>query len=646
MRRVLRRAISVRTLVAALVAALAVGVGSASGATPRYQHLDPGGPARYAERVPVNVVFVGYERAQVDARRFLAGLPRSYQPVVRSRLWYGDTERLGISYTYDYDLKYAGASYERRFFQTLARLATPAPLTALQQQYNDQDSNVLEVTDNHLIDAPTVERWLAKHPPAGVDTRHNTIFFVNWYGQPNFKFHVYTKTDEPDPDTDFNFGAELDSRKLIAWGGTTPDDEETGLGELRRVWFYDLSAGPESWTDNWNVDEPDLDGDGVVDYRMPPIWEYRQGGFRAPSALAGDLAKVTRYVGINLLLTTSPLYPPDLTPPALPHTINIDSNTYEGWPGVDASRRYITPRLALDEVSELQPMTRFSYDNQDLPFTGKALQCYVQWLEGVPCHPELDYPAFANLFLFNALNLERTQDDAGRVDYELPNFNYATTDELSPPLLGFADDNYRTGTQSFVFNFVSPPIVEAGYGLTTTIIHEDGHHLAMSHPHDGYDSETGVDYGPAGPFYFAWSGDQSNTMMSYIDLNWDFSQFDRDNMNRFMAAAFTRNANRIAADILADPDAAVARDELAAADRLLGAAKAAFARHRYLQAAFLANKAYDLVRRGARQAGVPVVGSTEGWQVDEPANGAATTAKLADEATVDHIGPDSHRLRR
>ena len=61
----------------------------------------------------------------------------------------------------------------------------------------------------------------------------------------------------------------------------------------------------------------------------------------------------------------------------------------------------------------------------------------------IPCYPDLDYPADANLFLFNALNLERTQDDAGRVDYELPNFNYATTDENSSGLLGFADDNYR-----------------------------------------------------------------------------------------------------------------------------------------------------------------------------------------------------------
>ena len=257
--------------------------------------------------------------------------------MVRSRLNYGVTERLGISYTYDYDVTYASSGYERKFFSTLSRLAEPAPLTEFQQAYNDQENNVLEVAENHHIDAPTVERWLADHPPAGVDTRQNTIFFVNWYGRPDFKFHVYTKTDEPDPDTGYNFGVERETRKLIAWGGTTPDDEENGLGKLRRVWFYDLSAGPESWTDNWNVDDPDVDGDDVPDYRMPPIWEYTRGGFRAPSALSGDLGKVARYVGINLLFTSSPLYPPYLTPPDLPHSVNIDSNTYEGIPGVDAS---------------------------------------------------------------------------------------------------------------------------------------------------------------------------------------------------------------------------------------------------------------------------------------------------------------------
>jgi hypothetical protein len=63
---------------------------------------------------------------------------------------------------------------------------------------------------------------------------------------------------------------------MIAWGGRSS-----------RIWFYDLSAGPESSTNNWIVD------DDQTEYHMPPVWEYRAGGYRAPSVLT-DLARVAR----------------------------------------------------------------------------------------------------------------------------------------------------------------------------------------------------------------------------------------------------------------------------------------------------------------------------------------------------------------
>jgi hypothetical protein len=197
------------------------------------------------------------------------GRPRPVQ-LNRNRLFYGVTEPLGIRYTYDYEVTYAGAGYERKFFSTLSRLARPRPLDRAPAAVQRPGPQRSRCDQQPHIDAPTVERWLALHPPAGVDTRQDTIFFVNWYGRPDFKFHVYTKTDEPDPDTGFNFGVEAESRKLIAWGGTTPDDEEN------------VSAGPESWTDNWNVDDADVDGDGVADYRMPPIWDTPRAAFGRP----------------------------------------------------------------------------------------------------------------------------------------------------------------------------------------------------------------------------------------------------------------------------------------------------------------------------------------------------------------------------
>ena len=270
-----------------------------------------------------------------------------------------------------------------------------------------------------------MEKWLAFNPPYGVDTRENTVFLINWYDRPDFQFHVFTKTDEPEPDTGYNFGLERESRKLVAWGGTAAADEESGLGATRRVWFHDLSAGPEAFAGTNDVDNPDLDGDDVPDYRLPPIWEYTAGGYRAPEALSGDLAKLTRYVALDLLMTTSPLYPVELPTSEPPTSINLDSNTYEGWEGVDASAAYIKPALLQSELSELLLGRKLSYDEQDLPLIDLALTCYTGWLEGVPCFPEIPLPADANLYLQNTKELARTQDDQGAVDYEMGLFNYA-----------------------------------------------------------------------------------------------------------------------------------------------------------------------------------------------------------------------------
>jgi hypothetical protein len=158
----------------------------------------------------------------------------------------------------------------------------------------------------------------------------------------------------------------------------------------------------------------------------------------------------------------------------------------------------------------------------------------------------------------------------GGADYEIPTLCYNLQDDRFIPLLGLADDNWADGTQAFIYNLDSPAIRELGYGLTTTIIHEAGHHLGMSHPHDGWDSELGIDYYPAGDLYFTSSGDECNSIMGYIDLNWDFSQFDHDNMNRYLTATYINEANAILTGILKSPRANKATRQCAAADRQAG----------------------------------------------------------------------------
>jgi hypothetical protein len=672
----------------------AAGFGQQAGG---FQNLEPGERADLEEEVPVNFVFVGYDPDDVGSERFLARLPKEYKPIVRSRYAYNESVEkslLGLDYTYDYNLRYVGADYEKRFFRFLSNEAERAPLTDFQKLYNGnsrrfcnppdgepqpcQEEGVRDIRKNYRISAPAVEEWLAANAPGGVDTERNTVYFINWWGdgekpREGFKHHVYTKTNEPDPDTGFNFGREADSRKLIAWGGTTAEDEENGEGETSRIWFHDLSAGPHSFTDNWNVDDPDLTGDRQEDYRMPPVWEYfTEGGYRSASRLGGDLSKISRYVAIDLFFTSSPLYPPQFTPRLLPEEINLDVNTVEGIPATDSSERYQSEGLVLDEVDEVHRLP-YTIDQQDIAYAGKARSCYVRWLREVPCYPEEypGYPGAANLFLYGADNLGTLLDDEEEErQYEAVLLNWAVEDgedgETSPPVLGFADENYRNGTQSFVFNFVSPDIAQT-YGLSTTEIHEYGHHLNLSHPFDGFDYEKETEFGWEGAYYFTGVGNENNSMMSYIDLNWDFSQFDRDNTDRFQAAGYINNANALAEQIQTADNPSAAADELAAADRAYGRAKRALEAHDYAGTFDNARTAYEETLKGAEEAGLDVKAG-EGGRTAEPGLRAASripgryidrpepvvrdqplqrqAAKDIEVQEAQDFSPTAHRLRR
>lgn len=599
-------------------------VQAANPAPPDLTTLEPGAFRDIEQDLTINVVFVGYEIGvgdrDIDEAAFLAELPATYRPINRFPSDYKGNEFLGLTFNYDYNLVYADAAFEDAFFGYLTSIASPMPLTLYQDLYNAQGAATGFVPDNNWIDAPSVEQWLADNAGAmlGVDTSQYTVFLVNWFDRGDFKYHVYTKTDEPDPDTGYNFGLERDSRKLIAWGGTTPDDEETGLGSLHRIWFYDLSAGPEGWSDNWNIDDD-------WGYRMPPVWEYGNvAGYRPFDDLSGDLGKVARYIAIDLLFTTSPLYKPAISPPEIPTEIQLDINVYQIDPADDGTA-WFDPVLITTELGELQPNNQFSLELNSLEFESRFEDVYLCFYWGLSCFGNRLFGiAFADIFLYHDDHLVQFLE--GDADYELPLFAFNTTDELFTCCLGFADDNWADGTQSFVFAWDAPFIRDLGYGFSTTTIHETGHHLGLSHPHDGYDFESDVDFGPGGQFYFVWSGDETNSIMSYIDLNWDFSQFDRDNMNRYLTSIYINQANTILADIYSSPRAGGASSLLTSADGHAAMALAAYAAMDYAGAVFHAKMAYGDVLSAADEINVKV--EPQAWQADYKAK--AVSDKFVD----------------
>jgi hypothetical protein len=204
------------------IISLAVFVGTAIVAAPLppLGTLQPGAFRDIKQTLPVNLVFVGYEQGggaqQISVPQFLAALPETYRAKHRLPSFYGIQQFNGVSFEYDYNVVFADQAFEDAFFTWAAANGTTGPRTLYQNLYNSEPSPPRSQTipvSILRISAPAAEAWLAQNAPAsiGVDTTRYTIFFINWWGRPDFQYHVYRKTDEPDHDTGFAFG-QLSSR--------------------------------------------------------------------------------------------------------------------------------------------------------------------------------------------------------------------------------------------------------------------------------------------------------------------------------------------------------------------------------------------------------------------------------------------------
>jgi hypothetical protein len=324
-------------------------------AAPPLVSLQPGAFRVIQQNLPVNIVFVGYEPGggvrDISTSAFLSGLASKHRTRVRMpHLQYGIAKDLGVAFDYQYNVVYADTAFENAFFGYLNSIAVPQPVNYFQNLYNTQLKRNHTVTNNAVISARAVEKWLAANsqPMLGVDTHQYTVFFVNWYGRADFRHHGYVVTSF-DPDSGFPWGA-LQANQMLSFGGTAHDDGQTPFGDRHRIWFHDLSAGPDWGTGNWNVDTPGFSLDGSVDYRMPPVWEYGNiSAYRPFNDLTGDLSKIMRYVVMNLLFTPHPLYDPAISAPKLPKNFQLDINVHNidpacGGPlGWDKQLRHYAP---------------------------------------------------------------------------------------------------------------------------------------------------------------------------------------------------------------------------------------------------------------------------------------------------------------
>ena len=123
--------------------------------------------------------------------------------------------------------------------------------------------------------------------------------------------------------------------------------------------------------------------------------------------------------------------------------------------------------------------------------------------------------------------------------FQVPVLAFSLSDEDAAWIYGFSFHDPVLGRPATYSLTTAIERYYIGYGLTTTTVHEFGHNLGLDHPHD-VPGQGGV---PRGDDYYMWTGSESNSMMSYIDTNWDFGQFDQDNSARGMTATYLNEAN-------------------------------------------------------------------------------------------------------
>ncbi|WP_371827301.1 hypothetical protein [Deinococcus sp. QL22] len=646
--------------------------------------MAPGKRGVIKQQLNINIVNIGYRGTSpgqvADPRELnFAGLrselPSTYQTINRYPSFYGTPELTGNDFEFEYNMINANTSFENEFFAFLQASGKEQSikqdgltyLNLASAQYNCQSDVVKrlsitgedtpvyacpvpatniarEITGNFEVDGALVEQWLADNASkAGVDPTQHTVFLINWYGRPDFKFHSYSheRADSVETDTQNNFGARS-SRRTVAWGGT-PSADQTAA---KRIWFYDQSANPDYWTNAWDVTNADLDGDQIYDKRMPPIWEYgtRKASAAYASNITADLGKVVRYVGINLLFTPSALYRVALTPPEMPEQIHLDLALGQGTEAAPASR-VLQPQLIQDRVSVLNPFVQWSHSVRETPLSGDlaaAYRCFFPLPTDDACSP--DYvDANGEQFFQLAQKEVRERAQLTPTQYNLATYLFNDGDPKTPNfgLLGQALDDGVTGTQTMTVNYLTPDLLDAGYGFTDTVVHESGHHLSQSHPHDGYDSERNEDYGPSGDTNFVNVGDEVHSVMSYNNLSKVFGQFNLDAQYRYLTTAYLTNSNAI---LTLTQNAAKVPEVSAAAqqaDQAFTQSIAAYQARQYATAARLAHDGYRTVLTAARANGVNVEGYKWYNRV-----GQLSAAEVKPARAVNHMRPVQGPVQR
>ena len=468
----------------------------------------------------IKVVLIGFDPRTID-QDYLTWRGNLVKDSINNVLSNGNVT--GVTYDLSYEFVYSTPEFE----QDLTTY-----LKSIQERKLIYNPWFRAVTRNTLYDAEKVEDWFVSNNASygGLPRNGYTFVFSNLTNLPSIT-ESQIESENPTSATPHYYRTKYVDKDLnytiryrdfsVAWGGRN------------RLWFLDLSAGPEFWT--WSSPE------GVPHIPMQlalSLYKVDLHSYYGTQWLTQFLADYIYDAALNLavpVFTYQPAYSQRYT-----ITLNIFDNRTAEEKEVVPIEETIHPELIEEAFANLLPYAEVKAETRimsasDHPGLQKAI------IENTVRPPaDLAISPFVDARPVYLYLQEHLSDFVGTMkkdstEYTLPVFAFAFSSGIyfgftykwyvatlkqdegnflgislgDMALIGLTQNDFQRGDN------VSPPQPGKGIGFTQVIIHEAGHTLGLMHPHQ-----------------FGYLGDFESSAMSYWSWEYKFSQFDKDSINR------------------------------------------------------------------------------------------------------------------
>ena len=478
----------------------------------------------------IKVVFVGLNSDVLETKYMMW---KENLPDKQTNLILVGDNNTGVFFDIKYDFVFATPEFKNQFVSYLKEIGREGP------SYNPWWGMY---TYNLFFDAQKVEGWLYDNNAdyGGLPENGYTFIISNLTEVQSATYEQMNepKVSAPTPHYySINFQDwDRDYRPryrefAVAWGGS------------HRLWYLDLSAGPEYWT--W-VSQSDVPYVPLqVALKVFNVNPYTQVGKRWLSQYMSDyIGEAVRNFAIPQFVY-SPRYSGryrivvyilDNRTDDERKEVTIRSTVNSEWITEAFEQLFPYSRVetsvkikSVSDYPELQDqILKYTYSSVnssgapyvDLRSTYSYLQSHLRTF--VPDYrrdeTEFTIPIFAFAFSGNyhfGYSYKWSVMDDPTLNKDLYGISLG---DLT--IIGYAHSDFQLG------NDVDPPQLNKGIGFTQVIIHEAGHMIGLMHPHQ---------YGSL--------GDYVSSAMSYYTWEYNFSQFDMDAVQRAQADQFMMEAS-------------------------------------------------------------------------------------------------------